>query len=178
MSCNNVVPSCAEVGLRACKSGNYQFARQMLQTAMSQLEGEDEDVEKSSRLIELTTDMADTYLIEGNFDLAKGWYLKALSHCELLQQANTWRSAGLMARLAEVHALNKDMSESQKYMDKLMHAYLLALDDNISSFLNPLIDLSWCLCVTGHVAEAQPVNDLIAQIRSLEHEDRLSISAA
>jgi hypothetical protein len=74
--------------------------------------------------------------------------------------------------------LISDMSEFQTYFDKLMHAYLLAVGDNISSLLNPLIDLSWSLCVTGHMVEAQPINDLISQIRLLEQEDRYSTSAA
>jgi hypothetical protein len=176
-SCNKV-PSCADIGFRAYKAGNFQLARQMLHTAMCQSDRQDSGEERHSRLVELMTHMADTYLIQGNYDAAKNWYLKAHSRSELFPAPNTWQAAGLMARLTQVHVLLEDTNEFEECLDKLMHTYLLGLDGNISNLLNPLVDLSWTLSVTGHAVKAQPINDLIAQIKLLEHEDRFSTPAA
>lgn len=161
------VPSCIEIGLQAGKKGDFQLARQMLHTAMEQLEGHED---KQSRLIELITDIADTYLCEGSYDLAKNWYMKALHRCELLQGTNTLQAACLMARLAQVCALQSKMTEFQKYLDNVLRAYLLTPEEDISILLNPLIDLSWALCIRKCVAEVQPINDLIALIKQLEEE--------
>src|ERR1700677_3837814 len=100
--------SCIDIGLQASKKGDFQLARQMLHAACEQLEGQDD---KQPRLVELIIDIADTYINEGNYDLAKSWYQKALHRSELLYGTNTLQSACLMAKLAQVHVLQKDLTE-------------------------------------------------------------------
>ena len=176
LSATKQIPSCVEIGLEASARGDYQLARQMLHTAMEQLDGCED---KQIRLVELISNIADTYLHEGNFDSAKNWYMRALIRCELSQGANTLRAGCLMARLAQVNALQSDLAEFKKQLDNLMHTFLLAPEESISLLLDPLVDLSWALCVKGCVPEVQSVNGLISHIKQLEEEDRLaSYSAA
>jgi tetratricopeptide (TPR) repeat protein len=167
------LPSCAEIGLQASKKGDFQLARQMLNTAIEQLEGK---AEHQLTLIELTTNIADTYLNEGRYDSAKEFYAKALHRSELLHGAHSLQGACLMARLAEVNVLQSEMNEFQRCFESLQRAYLLAESDtNVSRLLGALIDLSWALCVRGHfVEEVKHVNTLVAQIRQLDEEDRLA----
>lgn len=169
----NKLPSCTEIGLQASKKGDFQLARQMLRKAMEQLEGQ---AGKQPQLIELTTNIADTYLNEGRYDSAKEWYAQALHRAEISHGAHSLQGACLIARLAEVSVLQSDITEFQKSFETLQRAYLLAGDDvDLSNLLGALIDLSWALCVRGQfVEEVKQVNSLIAQIRQLDEEDRLA----
>ncbi len=166
--------SSIEIGIQASKKGNFQLARQMLHSALEQLDNHDD---KQPRLVELITFIADTYLNEGNYDLAKQWYMKALKRCEILQGMNTLPAACLMAKLAQLHVLQSNMSEFKKYFESVQHIYLLTLEENISVLLDPLTDLSWALCIKKHIEEVQPVNKLIVQIKQLEEENKLEIVA-
>jgi hypothetical protein len=114
--------------------------------------------------------MADTYLREGNYAIAKKWYMKALHRCQVLQGPNNLQAACLMARLSQVYALQSNMTEFEKYLDNLIRIYLLTIDELLSDLLNPLVDLSWTLCVNRRLAEVRRVNHLIAQIKQLEEE--------
>ncbi len=167
------LPSCTEIGLQASKKGDFQLARQMLRTAIEQLEGKPG---QQNELIELTTSIADTYLNEGRYDSANEWYAKALHRSESLHGSHSLQGACLLARLAEVGVLQVEMTEFQKSFDSLQRAYLLAEDDaDISKFLGALIDLSWALCVRGHfVEEVKHVNNLISQIKQLGEEEKLA----
>jgi hypothetical protein len=169
------VPSFIEIGLKASRKGNFQLARQMLHTAMEQLDG---DEDKQPRLIELIVCIADTYLNEGSNDQAKAWYSKAFHRIELSQGANTFQAACLMTKLAEVSVLQDDMTEFQKCFENAQRAYLFSEETDTASLLGSLTDLSWALCVKQHLAEAQAVNSLISQIKELKEEDRLGIVAA
>jgi tetratricopeptide (TPR) repeat protein len=168
-----LAPSCIEIGLQASRKGNFQLARQMLHTAMEQLEGQED---KKPRLIELIINIADTYFNEGSYDQAKAWYGKALQSSELWQGTNTIQSACLIARLAELSVLQADMSEFEKCFENVQRTFLLSQESNVSALLGALIDLSWALCVQGRLAEVQPVNSLIAHIKQLEEEDRLGLA--
>jgi tetratricopeptide (TPR) repeat protein len=161
--------SCLELGLRAGKKGDFQFARQMLHSACEELLGCDD---QHPRLIELMADIADTYLAEENYDLAERWYQKALHRSELLRGANALQTVCLMVKLAEVNVLQEEFAEFQKYMDGIQRAYFLTLEESVSILLFPLTDLSWALCIKGRIAEVKVVNSLIAQIRQLDEEDK------
>jgi hypothetical protein len=169
------VPSCIEIGLQASKKGNFQFARQMLQTAMEQVEVQDEP---QPRLIDLMTDVADTFLSEGKFDMAKEWYSKALHRCELLQGENSLSGARLLTRLAEISVLQGELEDFRAYFDNVQRAYLLCEETNISTLLGSLIDLSWALCIRENLSEIQAVNSFIAQIKQLEEEEKLGLAVA
>jgi tetratricopeptide (TPR) repeat protein len=169
------VPSCLEIGLQAGKKGNFTTARQMLRLALKQLAG---DADKQPRMIELTTNIADTYSNEGRHDSAKVWYGKALRHCELFYGTSALHAACLLARLAGVSALASDMGEFHRYFDLLQSAYLRAGEKEVSGLLGALIDLSWSLCLRGQLTEVQSVNTLIDQIKRLEGEDKLGIEVA
>lgn len=169
------IPSCREIGLQAGKKGDFQLARQMLQNAIAEMEGQDG---KQAQMIELTINMADTYLNEGQYGPAKTWYTKALDRLILSQGANTVAVASLMGRCAEISVLQADMNEFQKCFDSLQRAYLLTAETEMSGLLNSLIDLSWALCIKGEIAAVQAVNDLINQIKQLEKETAMSASVA
>jgi tetratricopeptide (TPR) repeat protein len=173
MKLESKLPSCTEIGLQASKKGDFQMARQMLRKAIEQLEGLHD---KQSQLIDLTTNIADTYLNEGRYDSAKEWYAKALHRAETLHGAHSLQGACLLARLAEVSVLQSDMTDFQKSFDSAQRAYLLADESSdVSNLLAALIDLSWALCVRGQfIEEVRHVNCLIAQIRQIDEEDRLA----
>src|SRR5262249_3548340 len=123
------VPSCLEIGLAASERGDFQLARQMLHTAMEQLDSREDN---QIRLVELISHVADTYLHEGNFDAAMNWYMKAFIRCELSQITNSMQAACLLARIAQVHVLRSEMVEFQKSLDNLMLAYLLTEEETLS----------------------------------------------
>ena len=169
------VPSCVEIGLQATAKGDFELARKMLHAAMEQLDGGEN---RQLRLIELIGNIADTYLHEGNYNAAKNWYQKALHRMEHLQGTNAIQSACLMVRLAQVNCLQSNMAEFKKYFDKVVRSYLLAPEESVNILLNPLVDLSWALCVRGCGDEVRPVNELITQIKELENEDKATVSIA
>ncbi len=169
------VPSCIDIGLEASRKGNFQMARQMFRAAMDQLEGQSG---KESQLIELLIHTADTYLNEGLYDSAKQWYEKAMQRHELWQGKNTFQAACLMAKLAEVNVLQAQLGEFQKCFEDTERFYLLAQDTDPNILLGALIDLSWSLCVKGHMDEVRSVNNLIAQIKQLEEENELAAQVA
>jgi hypothetical protein len=146
----------------------------MLRTACEQLEEAGETTNPSLRLIELTTCIADSYLNEGRYDSAKVWYTKALNYSELKDGKNSLPVASLLTRLAEVSVLQSDLSEFKKYFEDTERAYLLAKEPNTTAMLAALIDLSWALCLQNHLAEAQLVNKLIAQIKQIEEEKKIA----
>jgi tetratricopeptide (TPR) repeat protein len=169
------VPSCLEIGLQASKKGDFTTARQMLRSAIEQLVAEGA---KQPGLIELTTNIADTYFKEGRHDSAKIWYAKALRNCEFFYGTHTLHTACLQARLAEISVLQSDLGEFHRYFDHLQSAYLRSGETDVSALLEALIDLSWSLCLQGHLPEVQTVNALISQIKRLEEEDRLGMEVA
>ena len=144
----------------------------MLQTAIEQLE-ESEDEDKESRLTELVTYIADTYINEGSYSSAKDWYTRAFHRCEIFGGANTLQAACLITRFAEIGVLESDMKEFQKNFENLQRVYLLTEEGDFSALLGVLIDLSWVLCVQGQHREVQLVNRLISQIKQLQEEQRL-----
>src|SRR5271168_2191492 len=119
-------PACAleQIGLQAGKSGDYRFARQVLQSAMKRIE-EADDEHKDSRWIEVVINIADTYLSEGNSHLASAWYIKALERSEHLHGKNTLQVASLLIRLSELAVLESNSDQYQKYFDLFTRAYLL-----------------------------------------------------
>ncbi len=164
------VPSCIEIGLQASKKGDFQKARQMFRAAIKQLE---DDPNKQAGIMSLIVNIADTYINEGRYDLAKQWYTKALQNSELLPEHNILQFACLMIRLAQINVLQEDMSEYKKSFETVERVYLLSQEADTSVLLDSLIDLSWVLCMQRHLNEAQVVNDLINQIKRLEDEEKL-----
>lgn len=146
----------------------------MLQTAMVKMA---DNEEAQGRLIELIVSVADTYLNEGRHDLAKEWYAKALQHAERHFGQHSMKVANITIRLAETSILQADMKEYERHFDYVQRIYLLCEDENISSMLGGLIDLSWAICVQGRTAEIRPVNELIEQIKQISAEDKI-LSAA
>ncbi len=142
------VPSCIEIGLQASKKGDFTRARQMFRIAMDQLP---ETKEKPAQLINLIIHTADTYMNEWRYDMAKQWYEKALHRSELLPVRKILQSGCLMTRLAEVNVLQKNMPEFKKCFEIVQRIYLLSKEADTSMLLNGLIDLSWVLCVQGHL---------------------------
>ncbi len=164
------VPSCIEIGLQASKKGDFQKARQMFRAAIKQLE---ECANRPAQLVTLIVNIADTYINEGRYDLAKQWYTKALQNSELLPKHNVLQYACLMIRLAQLNVLQEDMAEFKKCFEIVERVYLLSQEADTSILLDSLIDLSWVLCVQKHLNEAQIVNSLIHQIKKLENEEKL-----
>ena len=160
---------------QAIKKGDFQLARQILHSACEQLEGEND---KQAHLIELMSHIADTYVNEANYELAKSWYQKALMRSESLHGTHALSSICLMSKLAQVNVLQRNMDDFHKYLNNLQLAYLLTTGENTSTLLDPLGDLSWALCVKGYIAEVKSVNSLIAQIKQLEEEYKLESGVA
>ena len=161
------IPSSMDIGLEASRKGNFQMARKMFRAAIEQLEGQPD---KQPRQVELITNIADSYLNEGTHDSAKTWYNKAL---EKLEPKNTLQAACLYGRLAEVNALMSEMGDFQKNFEHVQRIYLLCEETEISILLNSLMDLSWVLCIQGHLEEVKQVNNLINQIKLIDEEDRI-----
>lgn len=164
----SAVPSSIDIGLSACKKGNFELARQMLHHSIKEL---GEGADKEPRLVELITNIADTYLSEGKFESAWNFYMKAFQRLEMSQSLNSLPAAALMSRLAEISVLQDQMGEFAKQFDRLQRAYLTATETDASQLLTCLIDLSWSLCVKGQTVNASSVNKLIAQIKQLEKEE-------
>lgn len=164
------VPSSIDIGLQASKKGNFQLAKQMLHNAIEQFDGQED---KQGRLIELIVSIADTHLNEGSYDQAKEWYQKALHRLENEHAINSLPAAAIMARLAELGVLQRDMKEFQMHFDTLQRSYLLAPEVELSGLINSLVDLSWVLCSQKCVAETQAINSLIAQMKLIEEEDKI-----
>lgn len=167
------VPSCIEIGLQANKKGNLQFALQMLHTAIEQLDPDGSQL----RLVELISDVADTYFLQGKYEAAKEWYTKGLQRL-MVHGEHTVSAIKVLIRLAEVNALQEDLNEFHIQFENVQRAYLLCAETDLSSLLTPLIDLSWALCIQGNKAEVQAVNNMISQIKQLEEERRLGLVAA
>jgi hypothetical protein len=165
-----------KIGLRASKSGNFRFARQVLLSAIKRVE-EDYCQQKDSRWIELATNIADTYVSEGNSRLARSWYLKILERTGRLYGTTSPQAAVLMVRLAELAVLESNPEEYQSYFDLFTRAYLLWQEEDTSVLLDPLTDLSWALCVKGNVDSVQAVHSLISQINELQQDDERSASS-
>jgi hypothetical protein len=156
-----------QIGLQARESGDFQFARRVLQAAIKRL---DDAHDNASRWIELVINVSDTYLSEGNTSPAKIWYMKALERSEQVTGKHTVQVAFLLGRLAQVAALDADAPEFENCFEQLTRAYLLSTEEDLSLLLDSLMDLSWAWCVKGNVKEVQRVNELIGQIKQLEQE--------
>ncbi len=163
----NGIPSCLDIGLRAGQKGDFDTARRMMRTAMEQLNRHQDQL---PRMILLTTYIADTYMNEGRYDSAKECYRKALQRAQGLHGINCLQAGCLMAKLAELCVLQAEISEFQRYFEQIMRVYLLSEEADSSVLLSALIDLSWALCLHGYIVEVREVNNLIAQIETLEKE--------
>lgn len=170
------VPSCVEVGLQASRKGNFQFARQMLQSAIDQIDDQQPGMQEG--LLELIIDVADAYMREGRFESAREWYAKGLSRSQATIGCGSQFAIKLIARLAEISVLQEDTSGFNDHFESLQRAYLLCADANLSMVLNALIDLSWALCIRGNMPAVQTVNTMISHVKQLEEEERLGVVAA
>ncbi len=169
------IPSCIEIGLHASKKGDFIVARQMFRTAIKHLTN---NQESQSRLISLITNIADTYLNERRYDLAKQWYAKALKRNEFLPNKNNLQCASIIARMTAINVLQCDMKEFKKDFETVQRMYLLSVEADVSLLLNSLIDLSWALCLQRLTDEARTVNQLISQIKKLDDGMALEITSA
>ena len=182
------LPNCIEIGIRASKRGDFSTARQMLRSAIDQIENDlrksaasdthkdiDTDNKRSNtgkidRLLELMTSIADTYLNESDYGQAKNLYEKTAERCVAEIGIASSQFACLMVRLAEVGILQSRLNDFQTYLQKAQQTYLLTKELNTASLLNALTDLSWALCVKGYLIEVVPVNNLIMQIKQVDKE--------
>jgi len=162
------LPSCIEIGLEASKRGDYKLARQMFRTSMHHVDEQDDN---QIRAIELTTYIAETHLKEGNYELAEGWYLKALQLSDFDQRKSSLQSVFILAKLAKLQILNSNMTEFEKYMEQMERAYLLLDQKDLSGLLHVLMDTSWSLCQTGRLEYLRPINEIITQIMTMNEED-------
>lgn len=170
------VPTSVEVGLQASRKGNFQFARQMLQRAIDQIDDNEPGMQEG--LLELIADVADAYMRDGKFESARDWYSKGLRRAEATSGAGSQFALKLIARLAEISVLQEDTSGFNDHFESLQRAYLLCADANLSMVLNALIDLSWALCIRGNMPAVQTVNTMISHVKQLEEEERLGMVAA
>ena len=142
------LPSCIEMGLQASKKGDFARARQMFRAAIKLLENRENN---QTSLIALIVNIADTYLNEGRYETAKHWYTRAIQRSESLARKNILPFACLLTRLAQINVLQNNMPDFQKTFEDVQRVYLLSQEGNSAILLDSLIDLSWVLCVQGHL---------------------------
>jgi hypothetical protein len=169
------VPSYRDIGIKAMRNADFQMARQMLQGAINQLEGQGDE---ETSIIEIMINIADTYLQEGAFRQAKEWYARALNRSERFQGKNSILTASILGRIAEVHILEQDVPGFQNVFDCLQRVYLLTEETDMTALLNVLIDLSWALCVHHRHREVQLANKLIAEIKQLSKTESSDVLSA
>lgn len=196
-----LAPNCVEIGMRACRRGDFSTARQMLRMAIDQLtfcpintsethsnaesqitlaNGGADTISKDystadNRLFDLMISVADTYLNEGNYEQAKHLYESTEKRLADAKSETTINYASVMLRLASVSVLQNNMTAFHKYFAKSERAYLMTKEADATSMLNALVDLSWVLSTHGHVNEVLPVNNLILQIKQIHKESNYNI---
>jgi len=161
------IPTCIDIGVLASRKGDFQTARQMFRTAIRQLKGH---ANKQPCLLELISRIGKSYFNEGHYDQAGSWYRRALQVSERFYGANTLQAACIMARLADLHVLQRDLSGFEKAFDDIERIYLLSQERDTHQLLRLLIDLAWTLCIYAHPIEARRVNAFVAHIM-LEEAD-------
>lgn len=160
------IPSRTEIGLQACRKGDFQTARLMFRKSMNRLKALPEagTTENQTRVIQLLTHMGDSYVKEGRYDLAARWYEKAWGKCGSKPEYSLLLAC-LMAKLAQAHVLQLDIKGFERYFEKLQRSYLLVQETDTSALLPALTDLSSSLSANGHVLQTQATNNLVNQIK-------------
>jgi len=163
----NNIAALLERGQRAREKGHFERARRMIRGAMreSLLPNNDKD-----NLVTVVACLAGTYFDEADYSRAEIWFKYAYYVSVMLHGEHTLQAAGILAKLAELSALQLRYDESQGQFEQAQRIYLLsdsADAHQLQIFLKILIDLSWTLCMSGNALEARDVNVLIDQIKKV-----------